>query len=159
MSEDKEDPEKPTEAKKFYESNAGDGTTVHDQYLSGIPLILAVFSCASCMFLMALDQTIVVTLLKTVGEKFHSYEKVGWLTSGFMVALAVSALAWGKIAQIFGRKITMITAVVLFEAGSLLSALAPSMNALIGGRVLSGIGGGGSSLCQWSSSQKWPPFI
>lgn len=142
MSESKE-LEKSKSTEKFYESNAGDGTTVYDQYLTGFHLVIAIFSCATCLFLMGLDQTIVVTLLKTVGEKFGSYDKVGWITSGFMLTVAVSSLAWGKVGQIFGRKYTMIAAVILFEAGSLLAALAPSMDALIGGRILCGIGGGG----------------
>lgn len=97
-------------------------------------------------FLVALDQTIVATLLTVVGNKSNGFDKVGWLSSGFLLSMAVFVATWGKLSIIFGRKITMFIAIVLFEAGSLMCALANSMDVLIGGRVLAGIGGGGIQL-------------
>ncbi|CCH41176.1 putative membrane protein [Wickerhamomyces ciferrii] len=128
---------------KFYESNAGDGTTTYDQYLHGAPLYLCLLSCFATLFLIGLDQTIVITILETVGNKFHAYEKIGWVSSGYMLTMCVFAATWGRIAITWGRKYSLMTALVLFEAGSLMCALAPNMNVLIGGRILAGIGGGG----------------
>lgn len=128
---------------KFFESNAGDGSTVYDQYLHGIPLIMCLFSCFATLFLIGLDQTIVITLLEEVGNKFNGYNKIGWLSSGYMLTMAVFAATWGKLSIIFGRKWAMLISLVLFEAGSLMCGLASSMNILIGGRILAGIGGGG----------------
>ncbi|PVH16404.1 uncharacterized protein CXQ87_004695 [Candidozyma duobushaemuli] len=129
--------------KKFIESDAGDGTTREEQYLSGAKLVLCIFSIFFCLFLFALDQTIVATLLTEVGNKFNAFDRIGWLTSGFLISMAALVAVWGKLSIIFGRKSTMIVAVVLFEAGSLMCALADSMDVLIGGRVLAGVGGGG----------------
>lgn len=134
--------ENPTR-KKFIESDAGDGTTRDEQYLLGIKLILCIISLFFCMFLFALDQTIVAVLLTEVANKFNAFDKVGWLTSGFLISMAALVAVWGKLSIIFGRKLTMLAAVLLFEAGSLMCALANSMNVLIGGRVLAGVGGGG----------------
>ncbi|CDR41453.1 CYFA0S07e02300g1_1 [Cyberlindnera fabianii] len=128
---------------KFHESNAGDGTTVFDQYLTGLPLVMSFGSCFITLFLIALDQTIIVTLLTKVGEKFNAYDKIGWVSSGYMLSMAVFAQTWGKFSIIFGRKYSLLAAIILFEAGSLMCALANDMNVLIGGRVLAGIGGGG----------------
>lgn len=129
--------------KKFIESDAGDGTTREEQYLLGAKLMLCIFSIFFCLFLFALDQTIVATLLTEVGNKFNAFDRIGWLTSGFLISMAALVAVWGKLSLIFGRKLTMIVAVVLFEAGSLMCALADNMDVLIGGRVLAGVGGGG----------------
>lgn len=133
----------PNQKAKFYESNAGDGTTVHDQYLHGTPLVLCVVSCFSCFFLIGLDQTIIITLLEAVGNDFNGYQQIGWVTSGFMLTMAAFSATWGKMSIIFGRKWSLLLAILIFEAGSLMCALASSINILIGGRVLAGIGGGG----------------
>lgn len=129
--------------KTFFESDAGDGTRREDQYLHGKELVLCFVSIFFCLILFALDQTIVMTILTKVGNKFDAFDKIGWLSLGFLISMCVLVAVWGKLLIIFGRKITMIVAVVLFEAGSLMCALANSMNVLIGGRVLAGVGGGG----------------
>ena len=128
---------------KFKESDAGDGTRKEDHYLRGPRLILCFISLFLCLFLFALDQTIIATILTTVGTKFNSFAQVGWLSSGFLLAMAVFIQPFGKLSIIIGRKWAMVVAVVLFEAGSLMCALANSMNVLIGGRVLAGVGGAG----------------
>ncbi|KAK6460671.1 multidrug-resistance transporte [Scheffersomyces coipomensis] len=129
--------------KNFIESDAGDGTKREDQYLTGPKLILCFISVFLCMFLAALDQTIVVTILSTVGNKFDSFSKVGWLSSGFMLTSAVFIQVYGKLSIMIGRKYTMLIAVLIFEAGSLMCGLSNNMNTLIGGRVLGGIGAAG----------------
>jgi MFS family permease len=138
-SEDLENKEK----KVFVEADAGDGTHREDHHLHGFQLMLCILSVFMCLFLYALDQTIVATLLTTVGNKFDAFDRIGWLTSGFLLSTAVLVPSWGKVAMVFGRKITMYAAIVIFEAGSLMCALSNNMNTLIGGRVLAGVGGGG----------------
>ncbi|CUM63802.1 uncharacterized protein PRCAT00001386001 [Priceomyces carsonii] len=129
--------------KEYRQDNAGDGTNAEDQYLHGIKLLLCLVSMFLCMFLSALDQTIVATILTVIGNKFNSFDKIGWLTSGFFLSMAVLVATWGRLSIIFGRKGTLYISIVLFEAGSLMCALANDMNTLIGGRVLAGVGAGG----------------
>lgn len=128
---------------KVVVESAGDGTTAADQVLHGMALLLCCLALLMCIFLTALDQTIIATILSTVGNKFGDFGKISWIASGFMLPTAVLAMSWGKISLIFGRKYTMIVGIVLFEGGSLVCALANSMDMLIGGRVLAGVGGGG----------------
>ena len=137
------DPTEENAPKAYFESDAGDGTKREEMYLEGKELILCFVAIFACFFLFALDQTIIATLLTTVGNKFNAFDKIGWLSAGFLISMAVLVAVWGKLSIIFGRKVTMMAAIVLFEAGSLMCALASSMNILIGGRVLAGIGGGG----------------
>ncbi|KAI5961692.1 hypothetical protein KGF57_001626 [Candida theae] len=131
-----------SEQKKYYEADAGDGTKAHEQYLHGVPLLLTILSCIVTLFIAALDQTIVSTILTTVGEHFNAFDKVGWLTSGFMLPMACLIPSYGKLSIAFGRKATLLTGIVIFEIGSLISALSNSMSLLIGGRVIQGVGGG-----------------
>lgn len=128
--------------KRFLQSDAGDGTTAHQQYIHGYQLVLTLISLVTTLFILALDQTIVLTLLTKVSGEFNSFSKVGWLTSGFMLPMACLAPSYGKISIAFGRKNTLAAAIVIFEIGSLIAALAQNMDMLIGGRVIQGIGGG-----------------
>ena len=128
---------------KFIESDAGDGTNREDHYLHGFKLFFCIFSIFLCVFLIALDQTIVVTLITKVGNEFNSFQNIGWLPTGFLLTMSVFIQPIAKLSIIFGRRNTMIFSIILFEAGSLMCALAPSMNVLIGGRILAGIGAAG----------------
>lgn len=130
-------------AKKFIEADAGDGTKREDHYLHGIKLIILIGSLMLNMFLCGLDQTIVATILTDVTNKFNSFDKVGWLTSGYLLPMTVLSANWGQFSILFGRKWVMIISIIIFEAGSLMCALSPNMNTLIGGRVLGGIGASG----------------
>lgn len=123
--------------------SAGDGTTAADQVLHGAPLVLSTLALVLCALIVSLDQTIIAPLLSEVGNKFGEFGKISWVSAGFLLPPAVLAMNWGDISLLFGRKYTMIAAIVLFEIGSLICALANSMNMLIGGRVLAGVGGGG----------------
>lgn len=143
FSKDSEKSKKQPE--EYFESNAGDGTRVEDQQLKGIALFLTLFSALCALFLSALDQTIVTTILSIVGNKFHDFEKIGWLTSGYLLPMASLTPSYGKISIAFGRKNVLLAGIFVFEVGSLISALANSMDMLIGGRVIQGIGGGAIS--------------
>ncbi|KAK6460668.1 multidrug-resistance transporte [Scheffersomyces coipomensis] len=143
MSDPQPDKENQVHPKRFIESDAGDGTLREDQYLHGFHLFACFAGVFLCMFLAALDQTIVATVLTTVGNKFNAFDKVGWLSTGFLLSSAVLIQPFGKLSIIFGRKYTMLVAIVIFEAGSLMCALSNNMDVLIGGRVLAGVGAAG----------------
>lgn len=127
---------------KYYESNAGDGTNVFDHHVTGIALYLTLVSCFVCLFLAALDMTIIVTIFSTVGNKFDAFSKIEWLTSGFLLPMCVLTPSYGKISIVFGRKYSLMAGIIVFEVGSLVAALSNSMDMLIGARVIQGLGGG-----------------
>ncbi len=96
-----------------------------------------------CMFLAALDQTIVTPALPVMGASLGGGEWVSWIVSAyFLTATAVTPL-YGKLADLKGRRPVLYAGVGIFVAGSLISAMAPSMAVLIAGRALQGLGGGG----------------
>jgi EmrB/QacA subfamily drug resistance transporter len=95
------------------------------------------------MFLAALDQTIVATALPTIGRQFQDVSNLSWVITAYLLASTAVAPVFGTLSDIYGRRATIITALSLFLAGSVLCALAPNMPVLILARGLQGLGGGG----------------
>ncbi|WP_322516432.1 MDR family MFS transporter [Rhodopseudomonas palustris] len=95
------------------------------------------------MFLAALDQTIVATALPTIGRQFGDVENLSWVITAYLLSSTAVAPVFGSLADIYGRRATIIASISLFIAGSVMCALAPSLLVLILGRALQGLGGGG----------------
>lgn len=106
---------------------------------------LTMLSLCFTLFLGALDITIISTALPTIADEMSiSSRQYAWIGSGFTLASTASTPVWAKLSDVCGRKpIIMVTAGV-FMAGSLVCALASSGDMLIGGRVVQGLGAGGS---------------
>ena len=95
------------------------------------------------MFLSALEQTIVAPALPTLGRVLADAENLSFVVTAYLLAATAVTPLFGKFADIHGRRLALLIAVAIFIAGSIACALAPSMGALIAGRALQGIGGGG----------------
>jgi EmrB/QacA subfamily drug resistance transporter len=95
------------------------------------------------MFLSAVNQTIVATALPTIGRDLGNVESLSWVIISYLLASTLVSPLYGKLSDIYGRRSTMLVALGLFIAGSVVSAAAPNIGILIAGRTLQGIGGGG----------------
>jgi EmrB/QacA subfamily drug resistance transporter len=95
------------------------------------------------MFLGALDQTIVATALPTMGRAFNDIENLSWVVTAYLLTATATTPLYGKLSDIYGRRAIMLAGITIFIAGSVACAMAPSMTALILGRALQGLGGGG----------------
>ncbi|KAJ3031938.1 UNVERIFIED_CONTAM: hypothetical protein HDU68_010018 [Siphonaria sp. JEL0065] len=95
------------------------------------------------ILLAALDQTIVATALKAIVDDFGHQDLIPWIGSAYLLTAAPLSTLYGKFADIFGRKWVFVFAIVMFELGSALCGAATSMEFLIAGRAIAGIGGGG----------------
>jgi EmrB/QacA subfamily drug resistance transporter len=90
-----------------------------------------------------LDTTIVNVALDTLAREFHtSVSTIQWVTTGYLLALAIVIPMSGWTVERFGAKRTWITSLALFTIGSALCGLAWSSQSLILFRVLQGVGGG-----------------
>lgn len=97
-------------------------------------------------FLYGLDNTIVADVQGAVVEEFGEVNKLGWLGIGFSLGSVATILSQGKAYGLFDMKWLYIASIVMFEAGSALCGGAPTMNALIFGRIWAGVGGAGMYL-------------
>jgi MFS family permease len=95
------------------------------------------------MLLASLDQTIVSTALPTIVGEFGGLEHLSWIVTSYMLATTVVTPLYGKLGDLFGRKLVLQAAIVLFLLGSVLCGMSNSMVQLIFFRALQGLGGGG----------------
>ncbi|PMD26911.1 MFS general substrate transporter [Hyaloscypha hepaticicola] len=104
---------------------------------------VVVAAILSSTFLFALDNTIVADVQPVIVTRFNAVSKLSWLSVAFLIGAAATNLVWGKVYGQFNAKWTYILCVLLFEAGSALCGGAPTINALIVGRAICGVGGSG----------------
>ena len=95
------------------------------------------------LLLAALDQTIVATALPTIVADLGDVSKLSWVVTAYLLASTVVGPPYGKLGDLYGRKIVLQAAIVIFLVGSALCGISRSMLELIAFRVLQGLGGGG----------------
>ena len=91
----------------------------------------------------ALDQTIISVALPILSTELGGFDWLAWVVSGYLVAVAVATPIYGKLGDLYGRRLMLSAAIGIFLAASALCALSNSMGMLVVGRVLQGLGGGG----------------
>lgn len=94
------------------------------------------------MMLAAMDTTIVSTAIPQMVGDLGGFALFTWVFSSYLLAQTVSIPVYGKLADLFGRKPLLIIGVLIFLGGSVASALAWNMVALIAFRGLQGLGAG-----------------
>ncbi|MHB1575453.1 MAG: DHA2 family efflux MFS transporter permease subunit [Candidatus Dormibacteria bacterium] len=94
------------------------------------------------LFLSALDQTVVGTALPTIVTDLGGNSLYVWVVTAYLVTSTVTIPIYGKLSDIFGRKIMLIIGICLFLVGSALSGLSQNMAELIFFRGLQGLGAG-----------------
>src|SRR6184192_2466845 len=88
-----------------------------------------------------LDLTIVNVAIPTLGRDFEaSISTIQWVMTGYMLAFASVIPLTGWATERFGAKRVWIAALLMFMAGSALAGTSWSVEALIGFRVLQGLG-------------------
>jgi EmrB/QacA subfamily drug resistance transporter len=95
------------------------------------------------MLLASLDQTIVSTALPTIVGEFGELAHLSWIVTAYLLATTIVTPLYGKLGDLFGRKIVLQSAILLFLLGSALCGFSRSMGELIAFRALQGLGGGG----------------
>src|SRR2546430_5267303 len=95
------------------------------------------------MFLAALDQTIVASAIRTIGDDLHGLSIQAWVSTAYLITSTISTPLYGKLSDILGRKPMYLTAISLFLAGSAMSAFSNSMYELAAFRAVQGLGAGG----------------
>ena len=96
------------------------------------------------MFVAMLSSTVVTNALPRIVSDLHgSQTGYTWVVVATLLAMTATTPIWGKLADLFSKKLLVQSALVIYTAGSLIAALAPDMRVLIGARVVQGLGVGG----------------
>jgi EmrB/QacA subfamily drug resistance transporter len=110
------------------------------------------------MFLAVVDSTIVSTALPAIAASLGGVERVSWVVVAYLVAATIAAPVYGQLRDVYGGKRIMLIALCVFLVGSVLCAVAPSVETLALARVLQGLGGGGlMTLSQALIGEAVPP--
>nr|WP_263091656.1 MDR family MFS transporter [Curtobacterium sp. RIT-PI-V] len=118
-------------------------TTASNVVMNHRQILLVIYGLMAGMFLGALDQTIVGTAIRTIGDDLHGLDQQAWVTTGYLIASTVTTPIYGKLSDIFGRRPLFITAIGIFIVGSFAASFSTSMLMLAGFRALQGLGAGG----------------
>ncbi|MFE1665275.1 MDR family MFS transporter [Microbacterium sp. P02] len=95
------------------------------------------------MFLSALDQTVVGTAIRTIGDDLNGLSLQAWVTTAYLIVSTISTPIYGKLSDIFGRRPLFLIAIVIFIIGSILASFSTSMIELAAFRAVQGLGAGG----------------
>jgi EmrB/QacA subfamily drug resistance transporter len=107
------------------------------------PRVRLIFVALLLVLLLAsLDQTIVSTALPTIVGDLGGLAHLSWVVTAYLLASTVAAPLYGKLGDLYGRKLVLQAAIVIFLVGSALCGLSQNMTELIGFRALQGLGGG-----------------
>src|SRR6266496_5667993 len=95
------------------------------------------------MLLAALDQTIVGTALPRIVANLGGLEHYAWVVTAYLLASTVTVPIYGKLSDIYGRRLFFIGGMVIFLIGSALAGTSQDMTQLIIYRFIQGLGAGG----------------
>ncbi|KAF5866589.1 hypothetical protein ETB97_011474 [Aspergillus alliaceus] len=126
-------------------------TASEPQYPSLAKAIIVILALYLAVFLVALDQTIIGVAIPKITNQFKSLEDIAWYGSAYFLTSTALQPSYGRIYKIFSVKWGFLIAVLIFEIGSLICAVAPSSTVLIVGRAVAGplLGGAFTDGVSW----------
>ncbi len=126
-------------------SSPVEAVTRRDPYaMSHREVLESLTGLLAALFTALLSTTIVATALPTIiGDLQASQTAYAWVITSALLANAASTPIWGKLADLFNKKVLVQTAIVIFVAGSVLAGFAHDVTLLLTARVVQGIGMGG----------------
>ncbi|MCW2796922.1 MDR family MFS transporter [Nocardioides sp.] len=125
-------------------SPVGAGPSDLPEQMSHGQILEALSGLLLAMFVAMLSSTVVTNALpRIVSDLQGSQTGYTWVVVATLLSMTASTPIWGKLADLFSKKMLVQSALVIFSVGSLIAALAPSMEVLIGARVIQGLGVGG----------------
>ncbi len=94
------------------------------------------------MFIAALEATVVGTAMPTVIASLGGLSHYSWVFSAYLVTSTVTVPVWGKLSDLYGRRLLYQIGIAIFLLGTLLSGFSTSMTQLIVFRAIQGLGAG-----------------
>src|SRR5919199_4044861 len=94
------------------------------------------------MFLAALEATVVGTAMPTVIASLGGLSHYSWVFSAYLITSTITVPVWGKLSDLYGRRLLFQLGIAIFLLGSVLSGMAGTMTQLIAYRAVQGLGAG-----------------
>ena len=120
------------------------------------------------IFLAALDQTVIVTALWPISTDLQipvtQLDRAAWVVTAYLLGYTVALPLMGRVADVYGQRRIYMVSLGIFMVGSVLCAIAPTLEWLIAARALQAIGGGavlpvGMAMVRHLFAEKRVPFM
>jgi EmrB/QacA subfamily drug resistance transporter len=111
--------------------------------LSRREIIVTMLGLLLGLFLAGLDQTIVAAALPAIARDFGGLETMTWVVTAYLVSSTAATPIYGRLSDLFGRRVIVLSSVAVFVTASVLCGLSQNLPELIAARALQGVGGGG----------------
>ena len=118
-------------------------TPPDEQGISRSQMVWLMTGLSLGLFLSSTEQSVVATALPTMAGELGQSDRIAWVVSAYLITSTISTPIYGKMSDLFGRRLIYLTAIAMFSIGSILCGLAPTMNTLVVSRAVQGLGGGG----------------
>ncbi|KAI5820104.1 major facilitator superfamily domain-containing protein [Pyronema omphalodes] len=112
-------------------------------YVPPRTIIKIFLACATVDLVSLIDQTTLGASLTIVGSALNAGRQASWIASGYFITSTSFQLLYGRLSDIWSRKLVLLAGLAIFFVGSLASSLAENAMQLIIFRAFTGIGGGG----------------
>ena len=117
---------------------------------------LAVLGLAGLAF--SLAQTMIIPALGDMKTRLGTDEVgIAWTLTAYLLAAAVATPVFGRLGDMFGKRRMLVASIGFFAVGCVVSALGDTLEVVVAGRVLQGIGGGIFPLCFGIIRDEFPP--
>ncbi len=103
---------------------------------------LVLTSVIAANFMIAIEATIVSTAMPQIAAQLGGLSLYSWVFAAFLLTQTATTVVFGKLSDLKGRKVVMLSGIAIFLVGSLLCGFAWSMPSLIAFRLLQGVGAG-----------------
>ncbi len=112
---------------------------------------LAFAGVLTVLFLASTNLTVVGTALPRIIAELEGFNLYAWAFTSFSLTSTVTLPIYGRLSDVYGRRVIFLIGIVLFTIGSILCGMSQSMVQLILFRTVQGLGGGALMAMSWSS--------
>ncbi|RFU24162.1 hypothetical protein B7463_g12180, partial [Scytalidium lignicola] len=105
--------------------------------------VFIIMAVVVSLILIGLDFNIVATAVPAITTHFKTISDVGWYYAAYRFTSCSFQFMFGKMYSIFSLRLVFLTALCIFELGSVVAGSATTSSALVLGRAISGLGSGG----------------
>ncbi|TGZ80667.1 MFS drug transporter [Ascodesmis nigricans] len=106
-------------------------------------IVMIFLTCASVDMVALIDQTTLAVALSIIGSALHAGRQASWIANAYFLTSTSFQLIYGRLSDIWSRKLVLLSGLFIFFFGSLAASLAQTAPQLIAFRAITGVGGGG----------------
>src|SRR5882762_1439073 len=106
-------------------------------------IMRVMWGIALCIFLSALDQTIVVPTVPAMARDLKGFGQLSWIVSVYLLTSTAATPILGKLSDLYGRRAMLLGSIAIFTLASVLCGVARTLPEMVLFRGLQGVGGAG----------------